>query len=623
MPALAVFRVPQCLEGTPLEGISLENILKNVENNNCWRKKEEIAEVQREAKLSYKAYVSLRSGERVARVAHDTSLGYSMLFYWKQGKFFPEILEEHRRSLLPTSHSERIAYAYLLGVYGHNHHALKARNTQLDRTVSNEAAALRVENASQVFGMKARRKGEKVCIQNKKFVKILGYCFKDRFDEFVGNDSERSIFLQGFFDASRIKVHSEEERSRYIISSTEPGTRMNLLKSLFELGIYANCRDKNQQIQIAGINNLHKLYDLKLDQKRENRIIVANFFRKRAGKKASEEARERIRGGAKEKTRRGTREEAKEGVRERAGKEYSIERYYAARREAQRVFEKRGALQWKELTEKFGVEYNTLRRWVADIVAEHAEKPAIEHAAEQVIKYAAGPAAKQMPETQYQHKKPRAVKGYEALLDMLGLPNVYTADEPTERNGKLFFPVEGEVYCLPREAQCRYLSEIGRKDGSLDKQDISFIHREIGSALRKEKGRDLDVKIGPGNLIKKVCLSEEPVGGTNIPLAVRDTIYILTPRARRDFFMKFDLPPEEITPEHIAYIKKDLNAYLADNWKLEEASDMCFKIKGTTITRLSLREEPRGGNKRDMTIHSVGIPTKGMIGGGAFAAPST
>ena len=269
-----------------------------------------------------------------------------------------EVTEGHRQDAL----------IYLMGSYARNYRGSRQSESCLKRVFHDENAALRFREA--VFLQRGRwmrlpEEGILYHIKDQKFVQKLSASLGDHFEDIVNTERDHQLFLQGFFDASKIKVHERKTGGQYIIVLDDEGTMKKVLKSFFELGIYPYT--DGVRTVINGQLNLRRLYDLKLDQNDRNREVMARTLLKK-------------------------------------GSTYSPQLFYEVRSCIREIFEKGDKPVYDQLARQWEIGKNVLREWVADIAQEYGGLK------------------------MFTARKPKIVHAYEELLNILGFANPYTRE---------------------------------------------------------------------------------------------------------------------------------------------------------------------------------------------------
>ncbi|MFH1440359.1 MAG: hypothetical protein ABIG89_07345 [Candidatus Woesearchaeota archaeon] len=458
----------QYLEGTQLEGLTLEELLQNIEDNNIWNEdRDEVKDIIDYTSRLYYAVVELRKNLANGKVPNlaelDRKYGITKKItgkYKQSSSYISRYLKHYLRSFFPKTEEERKDFAYLLGVLSRNRKGRKKtdvkseQNKKVEKTIEDPEVMNRVIGILENITESGIKSSDRIRIHNEHLSRTLMYILNQEscelFNEYVCTDDEHAEYIRGLFDVEKLTLNKRDNGWHYYIMQI-PNTIVarKVLMSFIELDMYPHYYREKDRITIEGAANFRVLYEKGFvkdaKQKRELKKIVDDI-------KYSE-----------------------------------MEIFYRVRHEVKRLIEIKtrkmfGRNDWKEMAKRYPVTATTLRSWSEDLFDNDDEKP------------------------EKDTQKPHVIKNYRKNLafineaDGIDIPDVYESDVPLMRRRKLFVPVfdaDGmkRAYCFTHQAVQKYLrSYFGKRDG-LSAEDMAFLQKELVYNLSLADERTLDMKI--------------------------------------------------------------------------------------------------------------------------------
>ncbi|MBI3031973.1 hypothetical protein HYY69_00740 [Candidatus Woesearchaeota archaeon] len=438
----------ELLHGTSLEGMSLDQLLRNVEINNCWNQDtEEVIRIKEEVERMYHAAVEIYTRKRIVReIAQGYGLSQSTVESWRARRIIPRILRKYQRPYIPTTDEERISFAYLLGSFCYKHagiqhlispgiNSLQYPVESIKRTFHDTRAAERFSKAFAAIRGKPPAKDRNTRETfDPMFVRAVTCQLECNFEKYVASDEERIAFLKGYFDAAPVIPLKRKTSMRISLQSEDDIGIDFLITAFFELDVYPII-ENGYRVVVERYRDLERLYQLKIVAKTQQRKHLNAFL-----------------------------ETAKPAT-------YDVDTYYHVRRIVRRRKQKGEAIDFPQLRKQFGVDRVTLNSWVCDITGNRS----------------------------YKKKEPRGVDSYLEALAWLKFPHVYETEQPVFRNEKLFIPVEdGRLFVVPRHAQQQYLKtyDVSDKD-MMDINEAYHLREELERCLQGDKQCDINIKYDP------------------------------------------------------------------------------------------------------------------------------
>ncbi len=260
----------------PLNGLTLDELVRNIKENNSWRPEsdeEEIIETVSVLSNLYKAFheALFKMDKLPTVIGKKFGFTESCVKQWRNRKKLARKLFPYSRCLVPSSEEEKKEFVYFLGAYSRRYGTKKRSDRVLRRHIRDSERREHFKlKAERYTGLNSPIRGEEVTIQNKNFVEILKREY-ERLDQVVANDALRKEFLKGFFDASKISPSFDEKGLHYKISSDDEELKSFLLKCLFELGVYSKVN--SYHLRISG-EDLGVFHELGIDQNKKNRDFI-------------------------------------------------------------------------------------------------------------------------------------------------------------------------------------------------------------------------------------------------------------------------------------------------------------------------------------------------------------
>ena len=250
-------------EGTVLEGLSLEDILKNVRDNNSWESSEWIEEERDLVSRVYEAYLlAVKTDIPTREIGKRYQFDVNTPKRWREKKEFPKQLRPYKRSFLPQNQKEREYFATLLGMLARVRVRSPLPKKTMTKKIPHKEALQKVGFMFETLTAgKARIKGEVISISNVKFLRTLDYSLETKFEQYVSNDEERVAFLRGIFSTTR-SLGSGKSSRVWELSCGNVEITKKLLNSFLELDIYPRIYDEGDRIAIMSGVCLEKLCKL-------------------------------------------------------------------------------------------------------------------------------------------------------------------------------------------------------------------------------------------------------------------------------------------------------------------------------------------------------------------------
>ncbi|MBI1970683.1 hypothetical protein HYS47_02980 [Candidatus Woesearchaeota archaeon] len=225
------------------------------------------------------------------------------------------------------------------------------------------------------------------------------------------------------------------------------------------------------------------------------------------------------------------------------------EMYYGVRRALQQ-----NALDIDQAAKDFGVYPKTIQLWIGD----HLDS---------------------------KHQIPDSVKRYDAVRQMLGLPNVYSSTVPVWCNEKLFFPVGHRTYCMPADVQRAYAAMAGQDE--LGDEQIKMAWDQLKAP---EDKRSIHFQLKGNRMMSVATLTANNF--LPVMICVDGVSYTIEQQALFHYFISYGINPEPLTPNDVQYLEQELSDKLAGR-----EHDIAFTIEGTRVTGISVKSDPIGSRK--------------------------
>lgn len=257
-----------CLDGTPLEGVTLDQLLQNVHDNECYREKAEIAEEVDEVRRIYFGYVVARSssmsGIKPNHIAQEYNLPLPTVITWTNGTF-PTKLKGYVQSLLPKTQAQKCAFAYVLGVVSSHAPSGVVQETIFREHESAEVRKTLVDAVVEAIDYLPVVKRNRVCINHAGFSRLVRGLQGRSLRDYITSPDEAKAFLKGFLDFSNIEPHLKVTRKTgkttmiYTITSSSHIIYEALVWSLFKLRMYPLFTKDRTKLEINGRVDLRLL----------------------------------------------------------------------------------------------------------------------------------------------------------------------------------------------------------------------------------------------------------------------------------------------------------------------------------------------------------------------------
>ncbi|MBI3031974.1 hypothetical protein HYY69_00745 [Candidatus Woesearchaeota archaeon] len=250
------------LKGTPLQGLSLDQLLQNVRDNECYRERSQILRLQDLVRRIYLGYLAARgSVVRPGVISKTYQLHLPTVITWRNG-CFPMKLTYYARSYLPTTREQRSAFAYVLGVVS-NHAPSEETQASLSREHPSPPIRKRLVDAVKtISGYKPPVKGERVVIHNAGLVRLVRGLQRTSLRDYITTVPEARAFLQGFLDHSEIMPQARKDDGVmiYTITSSSEVIYIGLVLALSKLKVYPSLSSDGTKMEIKGLVDLNYLY---------------------------------------------------------------------------------------------------------------------------------------------------------------------------------------------------------------------------------------------------------------------------------------------------------------------------------------------------------------------------
>ncbi|MFH1438924.1 MAG: hypothetical protein ABIG89_00010 [Candidatus Woesearchaeota archaeon] len=506
----ALFQDPDqvYLIGTPLEGIGLQDLLQNVEDNNLWNAEEEIDRIKAEVEIDYNTYVEVRKRALRAKLFDNKKIkikdlielsGYTQetLSRWKRGEAFSRIIKPYLKSFLPKTAKERQEFAYVLGYlsfYASTGEVYRDETViDIDDTRVRKKIRVAVNNLT---GRKTKGKGKNVKIYNNHFVRTVKHILRNEelLRRYVADDDERKSLLTGHFDNEKHNFHKSGSSKAFTVLSGSEGFSNVFQRSLFHLGVYVpiDFDGLYHIIIIRDIVNLRAMLDsgvikgkgqreeveayINLKQRNKKPFTVQEYYRLRYEVERDYGSNKANRISEEQKTLKSSDEQ------QRVNNE-SVE-VLVKNQKTKRRYRTGPTIPLEELAEKYGIGKRTFSHFVSDIAGYSCEKSV-----------------------------PVVVKNYIKVCEQIGIGNVYASGAPVRLDEKVFFPVNGEVFVMTPKMQERYFKAYGlgdEYDETFDDKYVAIFWHELKANFSDNgyKGRehDLNISLTGNNEIKNMSL---------------------------------------------------------------------------------------------------------------------
>ncbi len=448
----------KCLDGTPLQGVTLDQLLQNVRDNECYQEQDEIARIQDEVQRLYLGYVAARAIPSTSKKPNQISRQYHVplptVITWINGRF-PTKLKGYTRSLLPKTQAQKRAFAYVLGVVSSHAPSGEVQETIFRVHESAKTRTTLTDAVDAAIGYEPVVKGNRVCINHTGFSQLVRGLQQRSLRDYITSTDEANAFLKGFLDFSHIEPHLKLRRRTgetpmvYTITSHSPVIYEALVWSLHQLRIYPLLTKAQIKIEIKGRVDLRLLAGSSVVSDEVKTTLYAYLSQRR-------EVQDPLRW------------------------------YYEIRKDTEARKQSPSGLNIADVVRSFPkVRETTLKKWAADIIG-----------------YG-------------DIRVPFRLRRYEAVCKYLGIEKTQrekgsTNHEPKKSMaGKPYqeINVNGSVYYLSAGLLHHYLKEYGIEQ--FDDDSRQHIGYEIQRNLRGDPRRDLIIEINPQRVITRLILRDD------------------------------------------------------------------------------------------------------------------
>ena len=544
---------------------SLDTILQNLERNLVGFSEEDIETEKTALARTYQAYLLATTSDlAINAIAQQTGASRNSISRWRKNKNIPQTIREHYKNWFGNSDEEKRDFAFLLGTYARSTRVDEKSQIEFTRTPSNQRSKDRIEKVvERSFEGNARLNGT-FKLWNRVIVNCLYQAFYDLDSyQYISTNNQRISFLQGLFDVSGMSLVESNGKLYHRTYPTQELTQELIIQAMFELGTYPLVRPDQKKIEISSISDLKRLVDLE--------IIVDDEEREKVNQQYSKN--DKI--------------------------EVTPETYYGIRRIVKGKIADGQDVSIIALAKEIGARPETVSRWIGDLMRASSKEQRI----------------------------PKSVRRYDELCELLELPNVYAAAEPTQRNEKWFFPVGWRTYELPIETQQSYLRQTGKAE--LDEDDITqtwqYLQEETkdveftfdGSKIKaiivyspdqveereyEKKPEPITIICSEGSVVRKKHPGNNRKGnGTKgkkvrghsvlegIVIRANEQDYAISHGAAERYYKNSGLDPEPLNADDIEYLGKELTRYLTG----EKERDLDFLVRNGVIKGVSVNVDSR------------------------------
>lgn len=413
-------------ERLPLECLTIDTLSQNIEDNLCWKERHEIESVKEQAKVTYTLYQEvMKRGADLSEMAATYDIPRSSLYAWKHQRKVPRILKIHRRSYLPKTADQRIAFAYVLGLFATDSRIGEEEGRHTSKRISNKGVQKKAAKVIRSFtGRKPITTGDQLIFNHHLFSNIVRHVRKTGESPFLTTAEEKRSYLDGFFTASDSKFQMYRGGLVYVVHCLSTEKIKVLADALFVQGIYPDINPEGTRLYIRDRYNLRKIQELDLVCYRHQKRKLAEYLAAPTAQKFVAPAT-----------------------------------YYQARAVAYKYRSNPKALNMRQACMDLEVGISAFRSWTADIL--RLNDPI---------------------------KKPDIVKTYEELCKYLGKENPH-ADPLLDYRGIIWYKVpwdearalpsfgtdDWQRWCTQDYSIMLKLASNGGRNGSLSREPVFFI----------------------------------------------------------------------------------------------------------------------------------------------------
>ncbi len=552
---------------TIAEGVTLRDLLRNMRNNHQWDTFENRKELGKAIeKYATAFYLAVRKEEPTTKVEVETGVGRATLNKWKKKpKILPAPLQDYKKSILPRTEEEKLDFTYVLAAFARSlRHPVDETEKVFGRTPHDSNARERlISRVTNVLGKAPYITRGVVRIVSKPFVQTLGYNLP-KLEEYMQDDASRVQFLQGIFDVSKAGISSRGGRELYKLNLPTKELFNLTVMSLFELGIYPrlNLSEGKFILHVESKDDLHKLADLELLVADEDVARIRSFELPSQSSSVK------------------------------------LDTYYAIRRIVTKRVEQGLEVGGITLSDDFGINDHTLvYRWVKDLTKPPSKGRRRIHGSE----------------------RPNVVRRYEALVDYLGLPNVFLREGVVQRNEKLFFTNDEDTYLL--HFNVKEADEEIHKHGKVfvkindrfyllniegDYTPLPSEHKSLMSRLERTATRDSNTR-RDGLVFNRngvITISTDYWERQDIPITVGDTDFTFTSEAIGDYFDALGIERRRLSLRNIQRLEREIEVQKSGGYS---TAFIQFDLEGNIVVGC------RKNRSKTKTLRPVVFNNKGYI----------
>ena len=256
------------LVGTPLEGITLDMLLQNVEDNEIWNEdRVEVEKIKQKVRTDYHNYTAaFQTDESISLIARKLNLSVTKVQGWKEKGSIPRSCKPYLRSFFPQTESEKADFAYFLGAITYGYFDPDKEDTRsISKTFDDprleEKFCRKVEN---ILGKRpSQYKNGLTKIMNQRFVKFVSHVMRNQeaFERIVSDDETRKELLEGAYETSAIHPTTYNDSFGLIFTLKDEQKQRRYLETMFHVGIYPSILRDNT-IAVVGKPNLERVLEV-------------------------------------------------------------------------------------------------------------------------------------------------------------------------------------------------------------------------------------------------------------------------------------------------------------------------------------------------------------------------
>ncbi|MFH1440163.1 MAG: hypothetical protein ABIG89_06340 [Candidatus Woesearchaeota archaeon] len=306
----------QYIEGTKLEGVTLEDMLKKVETYHRFygSNEEEIKAAKDEHKLALKHYLLARRCKYSKGLSQLIKISKGSISHWKNQGYIPEKLSEYLKrtsalsDMLERIEEHRKEFAYILGVCS-KESTINGAGYTISKTPKNENMRIKLPLAYKaITGLDMKLNNGVYTFRNVRLVEIIRYVLNnspetvevvrewqsadgsnnDRHEgdkkkvpiapsRYIRTKEERREYLDGFSDITEFTPF-DNGAIVFLVSCSHPSVITTFSLCLIEENIYPYINKLYNQVRIGGVTDLRILYNLGLLKNEERRTQLYVFL---------------------------------------------------------------------------------------------------------------------------------------------------------------------------------------------------------------------------------------------------------------------------------------------------------------------------------------------------------